>query len=781
MPPPTVIPPAVQSTEQTTPEHEHPEYAESFSANLPPTPEAPHSRKRLFPGSSEPSSIAKRSAPETNERMVFPGGSGQHFLKPVLTGQSTRTIDDELGDDSDNEDPSALDTGMTQEVEHIYLEDGDDDRDRDDLLKTIEGVERRFTPNQMAIMRGDKTEEETEWTDEEMLLALRTYYIGGETWDLLTKDYKIPIPTQDQLKSTLQKVNFNKGLLTQMIKILGHHTRNMTKFERLTVLVIDEMNVIDKMELDKERQEIVGPHKRVITVVARGLYSDFVLPIYLAFDKTILKKEIDEILKALSENGLTVVCLSSDAALNNRSWWMGLCNQKQIFNYSHPFFYSDILEREIYIFPDVPHLIFLMRKAWFDELLKYDDKKLTLEPLQEAIDDAKLTNDELHAKILNILHANKATSNFCCKTKSIGQLFSHQIADFTEKYSPGYDQKENLVNFLRVMANWFRLANSFKDPERLIESAEPCKIVFTNSVEQQDVLKEMDSLLINLKVNTQRARLLELFQMYNISLVKLTETLKTEFPEEFVGIETYKLNTEILEWMFLEIRKDSAGTITPMEFMTQFRKMLFGQIQRKADESNKFQKTTGNAEHLVPIMTLRTFGIEQENQNQENIPTSNSKSSNSNMSLETVFEDQNDDLQSYNSILVKLAEIYQDRYPHLVNAEDPTLQQLHPEHVEYFNLSMGIGCSTEFTGLGAQMETYFRKFHGETLKRKTTKIIDRLAAVIFEKLGHRLPLEVIHSFLEMRTEVRLMHLNATGQSKIRKTWGNPRLNVKQNQ
>lgn len=150
-----------------------------------------------------------------------------------------------------------------------------------------------------------------------------------------------------------------------MMEIVG---RRMTSREKAVVLAYDEMSVGETVERDKRNDDIVGPHKEMQVVSARGLFSNWKQPVFVDFDRQITTTILKDIITRFHELGFTVVANVHDCGAGNMSLWreVGIDYTKEKTAMQHP-----VTLENIYFFPDVPHLLKLIRNWLLDHGFYY--------------------------------------------------------------------------------------------------------------------------------------------------------------------------------------------------------------------------------------------------------------------------------------------------------------------------------------------------------------------------------------------------------------------------
>lgn len=120
--------------------------------------------------------------------------------------------------------------------------------------------------------------------------------------------------------------------------------------QRITVLSFDEMKVCSMYQYDQK--EVVGPHKYMQVIMARGLFDKWKQPVYIGFDKSMTKEILLATIAALYNNKYNVVACVSDCGGGNQGLWTQLNISFKKTYFKHP-----LNEENVYMFADVPHIL----------------------------------------------------------------------------------------------------------------------------------------------------------------------------------------------------------------------------------------------------------------------------------------------------------------------------------------------------------------------------------------------------------------------------------------
>jgi hypothetical protein len=79
------------------------------------------------------------------------------------------------------------------------------------------------------------------------------------------------------------------GMQKRILMLVEHKGKSLSTLEKLTVLSFDEMFIRNEICFDKNRQQVLGPHRTVQVIIVRGLCSNWKQPVFYDFDKPVTK------------------------------------------------------------------------------------------------------------------------------------------------------------------------------------------------------------------------------------------------------------------------------------------------------------------------------------------------------------------------------------------------------------------------------------------------------------------------------------------------------------
>jgi hypothetical protein len=131
------------------------------------------------------------------------------------------------------------------------------------------------------------------------------------------------------------------------------------------------MSVSSVVEKDALNDEILGPHKHMHCVMARGLFSKWKQLVYVDFDVQMTRETLEDLMKSLYDvNYQVVACVSDCGGGNQGLWW-----QKIGITEKNTFMLHPSNQEKVFFFADAPHLLKLFRNWLLDTGFVLEDGK----------------------------------------------------------------------------------------------------------------------------------------------------------------------------------------------------------------------------------------------------------------------------------------------------------------------------------------------------------------------------------------------------------------------
>ncbi|XP_058815510.1 uncharacterized protein LOC131679016 [Topomyia yanbarensis] len=139
---------------------------------------------------------------------------------------------------------------------------------KDEVRSSLQKI---FTVNQTDLILGEK--KKVVWTAEEIALAFSLRYHSQPAYSIVRSEMKIPLPCLRSLREWASCIEMRRGILNDVFTVLKIAGKHMSARERVVVLGYDEVSVNGTVEYDKRNDSVIGPHKEMQVVSARGLFG----------------------------------------------------------------------------------------------------------------------------------------------------------------------------------------------------------------------------------------------------------------------------------------------------------------------------------------------------------------------------------------------------------------------------------------------------------------------------------------------------------------------------
>lgn len=193
-------------------------------------------------------------------------------------------------------------------------------------------------------------------------------YHSQQAYEIVRSEMKVPLPSLRCLREWGSKIDMRQGVVEDAFIILEMAGKYMTSREKVVVLAYDEMSVNGTIEYDKRHDDIIGPHREMQVISARALFSSWKQPVFVGFDRKISREILDDIMTRFHGIGFDVVANVHDCGGGNLSLWkdLGIGMNEGVNSMKHPETGEDV-----FFFPDVPHLLKLIRNWLLDSGFYY--------------------------------------------------------------------------------------------------------------------------------------------------------------------------------------------------------------------------------------------------------------------------------------------------------------------------------------------------------------------------------------------------------------------------
>ena len=115
--------------------------------------------------------------------------------------------------------------------------------------------------------------------------------------------------------------------------------KELPEHEKLCILSFDEIYISQDIEIDRQKEQKIGPHKTVQFGMIRGLFKNWKQPIYYNYDQRLTCDILNETIGTLYDAGYTVVETTTDLGSTISEVWnkfnIGTSDNKHCY-FNHP-------------------------------------------------------------------------------------------------------------------------------------------------------------------------------------------------------------------------------------------------------------------------------------------------------------------------------------------------------------------------------------------------------------------------------------------------------------
>lgn len=649
-----------------------------------------------------------------------------------------------------------------------------------------------FTPGQIKKLTKPEKGKAIRWSPEDIASAISLRSVSPKAYRYLRAN-NYPLPSLSTLRSWVTTFDVSPGILKNVISLMNKKSRDMSKFERISVLSFDEMYVSNKIDIDKKHEQRIGPHKSCQTVMVRGLFSKWKEPIYYQFDQPMTKEILETIISELFRANFEVVAITSDMGAGNLALWskLDIGHNKNCY-FLHPC--DDSLK--IFVYADVPHLIKLARNHLIDHGFIIDNCVVNIDYFKVLLNIS--TSELTLAHKLTEHHLNLKGS-MRQRVRPAVQIFSNSVAkaiEYAGKYGlmPTNSEWQKAADCVQLFNDWFDLFNS---RTKLVANCISKNAFGTDLENQRKIVSRMSELVSTMRVGKHKEIIP--FQkgilLTNLSLNQMFDYLKTKFPIEY--ILTSRLNQDVLENFFSYIRGMGGANDhpSPMDFTYRLRWYILG--KKSSAVFTEMRNTLETEEScLLNVSDLGGTGpsTSQVSENDE-VCLLHGMLSNLAPGKELVIEPQYQEEELVSTYFIDPEYVQEENLGDEildVLEEYEIKEKINTESLRYvvgfvahkFRNKYSLGVPTkqlepskepdwlqtisrgsllypneDLWNVGLIMESEFHKFHGNSLS-KEKKIFHVLAEKTLAKIPNTsIPFEVILCLSRTRTYIRLRELN----------------------
>ncbi len=554
------------------------------------------------------------------------------------------------------------------------------------------------------------------------------------------------------------------------------------------MLSFDEMTLHKDLQFDQGEQRVYGPHGNAQVAMVRGLFKNFVQPIYYDFDQAMNKELLFSILERLDNIGLCTQGIVSDLGVTNQALWRSLGIQPG----SNSFMFK---ERKILVFADIPHMLKLLRNHFLDNGLVFPSgirfcKEDMLRLLQVDCSELCLNHklSDLHFTCHHSQRQNVALA---------AQLFSHRAASaykfhFAHESSAEAERGDtiDLINKAFDVMN-SRSKEGHKEWDFALGWLKVSGTTERGFLRQKDILYHMRHLMNNMRVlqrnkegeKVPRKAPLPFQKGWVVSIDSALEML-SQLQEEYGAtyLMTSRCNSDNVENFFSRIRYIAGADTHPasVDFKNRFRLVVLGQSAEYVVQNAavKFQQEEDEpillSQQLVEGVGFEAeprseFDVVQEdNNNNTPVPTmTEEEGERSNIVLQTIIEV---DIPVGQDLTEKQKQSAEEALKFIAGYIAFKKKKDHPTLGSFSYTPDTASCpwidimsyggltrpSQEWLNQVKLFEEEFQKVHGTEISREA-KIIQSLETHLQEKFPV-VPKDLVKFYSKMRIHFRLKYL-----------------------
>ncbi|CAI6355295.1 unnamed protein product [Macrosiphum euphorbiae] len=632
-----------------------------------------------------------------------------------------------------------LDMSYTTDYEKLYK----------DLVKQCHILK---TENQKLLEKTEKKNIRERWSRDEVAKSFDLMYYSKRAYMYVRDELHYPLPGLLSFQRWAKTIDMRNGLISDVMKIMKLNSDNIEDHEKLTVLMFDEIKICSTMEYDLLHDEIVGPHSKMLVVMAQGIASKWKQPIFVDFDVKMSKVILFDIIDKLEKIGYKVICCVTNCGDANVKLW----NQLEI-TYENPTFCIPN-GRKIVFIPDSHHLLNLARNWLLDTGFCLNGADINKEPLEALI--TKISSEVSPCHKLKREHL-KCEVPLQQNIKLAKQLLSYSTATALQHYSPieDFELLNNTAEFIKQINNWFDLASV----SHANNNSSPFKSPYGTFLYQQDrLLNEMYNTIIFMRCIGKNS--LQIFQKGFLMHINGTKQILQILKENGLNyLLTSKINKDALQNLFDQIYSGGDHP-SPLNALSRLRMIFLGKYPGIV--SNKSNTNDNNHEEFIVAQSLKLANISLDDEDE--VDDEHSEGSDTDTTSEDEFQIRNED-KNKNEMEVEAIEYlagwvalkYKSTIPEIgYKSKNLTCQKyIMPSWINHLSYGKLIIPSDELKKIIFRVERLFNKFTKYQVP-KGSNVVAKLTNKIFSRMSVEKKFKpVIETYIKQRIIIRMKYSN----------------------
>lgn len=247
------------------------------------------------------------------------------------------------------------------------------------------GDEIRMLKQRMTNLINDKIEpsvdlDSMEWTNLELCKAYSLQRLNIPVFSYMRDKFSIPMPSIDDVRKFVRGIQLLRGVQTTMLRMLECDGQIYKEHEKLTILQVSYIKTAEIFEYDEDLDLIIGPHKYITLIVARGLYRDWSQLVYFNFDTRVTKQNLNCVIEALHKIEFSVAAIASNFEEGKADIFVDLS-----INYGKGFFQHPITQEKIHCFYYLDDMLQATNAHFFSGHLTIDENQQTKQPINKQV------------------------------------------------------------------------------------------------------------------------------------------------------------------------------------------------------------------------------------------------------------------------------------------------------------------------------------------------------------------------------------------------------------
>ncbi len=599
----------------------------------------------------------------------------------------------------------------------------------------------------------------SKWGNDDIVLGLTLRALSRKAYQLLRNKRLLPLPSLSILRKRIKHFQCTPGIQNDILRVISaqkYVLGNGSDGPIPVCLSFDEMSLSRDLQFDQATQTVHGPHDQAQVVVIRGLYKQFMQPIYFEFDKAVTKTMLFNLIDEVDAIGLQVEVIVSDLGPKNLGLWseLGIKPGNVHFDYKG---------RTIQVMADVPHLLKLTRNHLLDQgYVLQSGSLLEKEDLQKI-----LATDSGELKLNHKLKPAHISCRGNQRQRVIlaAQVFSRRTAKALLAVSPEKKEQADVIELIN--ASFDVLNSRSAEGHKEYDYALGWESKFKKTTTQLEILSRAKEELGNMRVidikHYQKSGIkkpvkspLPFQKGWLVSIdsaIELYEKMRAKYNASF--LMTSRINQDILENLFSRIRYIAGANTHPgcVEFMNRLRLVVLGKssefIIATAPVEMDQDSDCGETDMILSEELLKNLSAKNEENQTEDVMISVAETTVESPTTTDCSEEAKKYLAGYIAFKLK------DQFPEL--SEEGTIESpLDCPWIESYSFGGLTKPSSSWFERFKQFEGEFSNIHGQTILHEPN-IIKKLEIHLSAKFPD-IPKAVIALYSKTRIHIRIKFL-----------------------